>query len=58
MEIFEKISRVIPADLPEKMAYSSKFFYLMFSQLTLGKSNLQGTGENTSTYRKFELSDI
>ena len=58
MEVFEKICRVIPTDLPEKMAYSSKFFYLMFSQLTLGKSNLQGTGENSATYQKFELSDI
>ena len=57
MKFFEKIHKVIPADLPEKMTYFSEFFHLMFFQLTLGNSNLQGTGENGSTYRKFELSD-
>ena len=57
-ENFEKIYKVIPTDLPEKMAYFSEFFDLMFFQLTLGNSNLQGTGENSSTYQKFELSDI
>ena len=57
-ENFEKIYKVIPTDLPEKMAYFSEFFHLMFFQLTLGNSNLQGTGENSSTYQKFELSDI
>ena len=31
--------------------------FLCFLQLTLGNSNLQGTGENSSTYRKFELID-
>ena len=58
MKIFEKIYKVIPTDLPEKMASFSEFFHLMFLQLTLGNSNLQGTGENSSTYRKFELSEI
>ena len=36
------------------MAYFNEFFHLMFFQLTLDNSNLQGTGENSSTYRKFE----
>ena len=41
------------------MAYFSEFFHLMFFfQLTLGNLNLQETGENNSTYQKFELNDI
>ena len=35
---FEKIRKVIPTDLPEKMTYCSEFFRLMFFQLTLGNS--------------------
>ena len=58
MKTFEKIYKVIPIDLPDKMAYFNEFFHLMFFQLTLGNSNLQGTEEKSSTYRKFELSDI
>ena len=50
--------KIIPTDLPKKMAFFSEFFHLMFFQLTLGKPNLQDTGENSSTYRKFELSEI
>ena len=57
-EKFLKLHRDIPTDLPEKMAYLSEFFHLMFFQLTLGNSNFQEIGENSSTYRKFELSDI
>ena len=34
MEIL--IYKVIPTDLPEKMAYFSEFFHLLFFQLTLG----------------------
>ena len=37
-ENFEKIYKVIPTDLPEKMAYFSEFFHLMFFQLTLGNA--------------------
>ena len=57
-ENFEKIYRIILTDLSKKMVYFSEFFHLMFFQLTLGNLNLQVTGENSSTYRKFELSDI
>ena len=57
MKIFEKTYRIVPTAY-QKMAYFSESFNLMFFQLTLGNSNLQGIGENSSTYRKFELSDI
>ena len=36
MKIFEKIYKVTPTDLPEKIAYFSEFFHLIFFQLTLG----------------------
>ena len=32
------MKKVIATDLPEKMAYFSEFFHLMFFQLTLGNS--------------------
>ena len=57
-QMFILNEKTIPTNLPKKMAYFSEFFHLMFFQLTLGNSNLQGTGQNSSTYRKFELSDI
>ena len=55
--IWKNIYRIIPTDLPKKMAYFSEFFHLMFFQLSLGNSNLQGTGENSSIYRKFEFKE-
>ena len=38
MKLFEKIYKVIATDLPEKMAYFSEFFHLMFFQLILGNA--------------------
>ena len=45
LKTFEKIHRVIPRDLPEKMAFFSEFFHLMFFQLTLGNLNVQSSSQ-------------
>ena len=35
MKNFERVYKVIPTDLPEKMAYLSEFFHVMFFLVNL-----------------------
>ena len=55
MKIFEKIYKVIPTDLPEKMAYFSEFFNLMFFQLTLGNSLTPSDSSVSGIFVKYIL---